>query len=126
MQQMMAFILSSFLAASPGGIIIKIPPGINLEEKEVRANLPENFQTGDRYDRIEIVIFYFSQGVEKFTYNGKNSLHETLTPGEIRALVKLKQKGVLRKSLFVSAGGASRDQILHAFSVKMAEIIAKE
>jgi hypothetical protein len=126
MQLMMAFILSCCLAASPAGIIIKIPQGINLEEREVRANLPENFKTGGRYDRIEIVIYYFSQGVEKLSYSGKNSLHETMTSGEIRALVKLKQNGVLRKSLFVSASGASRDQILHAFSAKMLEIIAKE
>ena len=71
MQLAITFIFSCFLAASPVGIVIKTPPGINLEEREVRAKLPEIIKTGGRFDKIEIVIYYFSQGVEKFSYTGK-------------------------------------------------------
>ena len=122
----LTLVLSCCLAASPGDIIIKIPPGINLEEREVRTNLPENIKIGGRYDRIEIVIYYFSQGVEKLSYSGKNSLQESLMAGEIRALVKLKKKSMLCKAIFLTASGANRDQILISFSRKFTEIIAKQ
>jgi hypothetical protein len=125
MQLLTTFILSCFLASSPDGIIIRIPQGINLEEREVRANLPENLKTSGRYDRIEIVIYRFSQGVEKLSYSGKDSLNETLTSGEIRALIKLKKNGVLRKALFVTANGARKEQILTAFAGRISEIISK-
>jgi hypothetical protein len=125
MQLLTTFILSCFLTSSPDGIIIRIPQGISLEEREVRANLPENLKTSGRYDRIEIVIYRFSQGVEKLSYSGKNSLNETLTSGEIRALVKLKKNGVLRKALFVTANGARKEQILTAFAGRISEIISK-
>jgi hypothetical protein len=82
-------------------------------------------KTRGRYDRIEIVIYRFSQGVEKLSYSGKNSLNETLTSGEIRALVKLKKNGVLRKALFVTANGARKEQILTAFAGRISEIISK-
>ena len=125
MQLLTTFILSCFLAPSTDGIIIKIPQGINLEEREVRANLPKNLKISGRYDRIEIVIYYFSQGVEKLSYSGKNSLDETLTTGEIRALIKLKKNGVLHKALFVTVKGARKEQILTAFAGKISEIISK-
>jgi hypothetical protein len=125
MQLLTTFILSCFLTSSPDGIIIRIPQGISLEEREVRANLPENLKTSGRYDRIEIVIYRFSQGVEKLSYSGKDSLNETLTSGEIRALIKLKKNGVLRKALFVTANGARKEQILTAFAGRISEIISK-
>jgi len=125
MQLLTIFILSCFLASSPDGIIIRIPQGINLEEREVRESLPKNLKTSGRYDRIEIVIYRFSQGVEKLSYSGKNSLNETLTSGEIRALIKLKKNGVLRKALFVTANGARKEQILTAFAGRISEIISK-
>ena len=125
MQLLTIFILSCFLASSPDGIIIRIPQGINLEEREVRESLPKNLKTSGRYDRIEIVIYRFSQGVEKLSYSGKNSLNETLTSGEIRALIKLKKNGVLRKALFVTAQGARKEQILTAFAGRISEIISK-
>jgi hypothetical protein len=126
MRLMLTLLLSYCLAASPGDIIIKIPPGINLEEREVRANLPENIKIGGLYERIEIVIYYFSQGVEKLSYRGKNSLQESMMAGEIRALIKLKKKNVLIKALFITASGINRDQILISFSRKFTEIIAKQ
>lgn len=125
MQLMLTFMLSCFLASSPDGIIIRIPQDINLEEREVRSSLPSNLKISSRYNRIEIVIYQFSQGVEKLSYSGKNSLDETLTTGEIKALIKLKKNGVLRKVLFVTAQGARKDQILTSFAGRITEIISK-
>jgi hypothetical protein len=122
---LITIILSCFLASTPEEIIIIIPDGVSLEEREVRANLPKNLKTGERYDRIEIVIYYFSEGVEKLSYSGKNKLDETLTRGEIRALVKLKKNGRLCKALFVAAQGARKDQILTAFAGRISEIVSK-
>ncbi len=117
MQLLLTLLLSITLAAPPGAeLVVKVPPGISLREQEVRAGLPGSIKTSGGYDRIEIIIYYFSRGIEKFSYSGSNAMKESLMNGEIKALVKLKTKKVLRKALFITASGTSHEQILSNFS----------
>src|SRR4030042_5774028 len=102
--------------ATAGEIIIKIPTGINLEKKDVRAYLPKAIDANTAYDRIEIVIYYFSQGVEKFSFTDNNVMLKSLRKGEIRSLVKIKKNKYLMKELFVNAKGANTEQILSNFA----------
>jgi hypothetical protein len=125
MLQMLSIALSIILAAPPvGELMVRIPASISLKEQEVRANLPGSVRTRGGYDRIEIIIYYFSQGIEKFSYGDNNAMRESQTKGEIKALVKLKRNNVLRKALFLKASGTSREQILHNFSNNVAEILS--
>ncbi len=126
MQLLLSLFLSCHFAASPGEIILKIPPGINLDESEVRADLPRTINTRGGYDRIEIIIYYFSQGIEKFSYSENNAMQESLMEGEIKALIKLKSNKVLRKALFVAASGTSREQIIRNFSLTVAGTLARQ
>lgn len=115
MQLLLSLLLSMNLSAATGEILLKIPPGINLKEKEIQAELLRAIPTKGGYDRIEIVIYYFSQGIEKFSYNDNNTMKESLMKGEIKALLKMKRKNVLSKALFVTASGTSREQIIQNF-----------
>jgi hypothetical protein len=125
MQLLLSLMLSIHLAASAGGeVIIKIPPGINVREHEIRTELPGDIQTRGSYDRIEIVIYYFSLGIEKFSYNENNAMQESLMKGEIKALIKLKSNNVLRKALFVAASGTSREQIINNFTRIVTDTLA--
>ena len=117
MRLLLSVLMSIALAAPRGGeVIIKIPHGINVGEHEIRADLPASIQTRGGYDRIEIVIYYFSLGIEKFSYSENNAMQETLMKGEIKALIKLKTGTVLRKALFIAASGTSREQIISNFN----------
>lgn len=124
MQLVLSLVLSYYFAVSPGDITITIPPSMNLQEAEVRACLPGSISMGDRYDRIELVIYYFSEGIEKFSYGDSGAMKETLGKGEIRALVKLKKAKVLRKALFISASGNNRSQLLDNFSRVLTDTLA--
>jgi hypothetical protein len=107
-----------------GGIIIKIPAGIELSEQEVREILPKNARNiVPAYDMIEIVIYYFSLGIEKFTFSDTDPLTLSSQKGEIQALIKLKKNAVLTKALFVKADGSSREDILRSFSRSIADIL---
>jgi len=124
---LLSIVLSIILAAPPvGELVVKIPAGISLKEDEVRADLPGSMRTRSGYDRIEIIIYYFSQGIEKFSYVDNNAMKESQTKGEIKALIKCKSNRVLRKALFVTASGASREQILLNFARVVNDTLAKQ
>jgi hypothetical protein len=113
--------------ANAGGVIIKIPPGIDLSEPEIRAHLSENTRTIlNKHDLVEIVIYYFSLGIEKFTYSDDDSMSLTSQKGEIRALIKLKNNAVLKDVLFIQAYGNSRQQILESFSQSITDALNKK
>ncbi len=122
MPPLLALFTALFLATA-GGVTITIPPGIALEEREIRAALPERLSTR-RYDGIEIVIYYYSLGVEKLSYGGNDEVRETAGEGKINALVKLKKKGKLGKALFISGHGTGKDAILGNFSRTLSETMA--
>lgn len=125
MQMISSLVLAITLAVHTGAeLVVKIPPGINLKELEVRADLPASVKTRGDYDRIEIIIYYFSRGIEKFSYSESNALKESQMKGEIQALIKFKSKKILRKALFIDASGASRDQILQNFSRVVTDTLA--
>jgi hypothetical protein len=127
MRQLLLVLISVHLAALSGGeLLVKIPPGINLKVQEVRADLPARIETMGGYDRIEIVIYYFSLGVEKFSYTDNNAIQESLMKGEIKALIKLKKKNVLRKALFIAAPGASKEQLLRNFRQVVSDTLGKQ
>ncbi len=124
MQVLLSLLLSMNFSAVTGEIVLKIPPGINLREQEIPAELLRAIPTKGGYDRIEIVIYYFSQGIEKFSYNDNNTMKESLMKGEIKALIKLKRDKVLSKALFVTASGTSREQIIQNFCKTVAETLS--
>jgi hypothetical protein len=127
MRLLLLLLLSVPLTAPPGGeLLVRVPPGINLKEHEIRADLPARIQTRGGYDRIEIVIYYFSLGIEKFSYSENNAMQESMMKGEIKALIKLKTGTVLRKALFIAAPGTSRDQILSNFRQVVTDTLTRQ
>jgi hypothetical protein len=114
----------SFHLAASGMVMIKIPPGVPLEESAVRAALPGNIAVGKGFDRIEIVVYYFSLGIERLSYGDNDEIRESAQEGKMKALIKLKKNGVLTRALFISSGGAGKDEILKAFSREFAVTIA--
>jgi len=126
MQVLLSLLLSINLSAATGEILLKIPPGVILREQEIQADLLRPINTKGGYDRIEIVIYYFSQGIEKFSYNDNNTMKESLMKGEIKALLKLKRYNVLDKALFVTASGTSREQIIRNFCKTVLETLSAQ
>jgi len=126
MQVLLSLLLSINLSAATGEILLKIPPGVILREQEIPADLLRPINTKGGYDRIEIVIYYFSQGIEKFSYNDNNTMKESLMKGEIKALLKLKRYNVLDKALFVTASGTSREQIIRNFCKTVLETLSAQ
>jgi hypothetical protein len=124
--QVLLIVLLSLNISAAGEVLLKVPHGINLREQEIQAGLPRTVTTRAGYDRIEIVIYCFSQGIEKFSYNDSNTMKESLMKGEIKALVKLKRNNVLCKALFVAASGASREQIIQNFCKAVAETLSSQ
>lgn len=96
---------------------ITIPAGISLTEGEIRTRLPAAISWEHRdYDEIEIVIYYFTAGTEKLSYNDADDFGLTSNDGNIKSLIKLKKKTSLIQVLFVDAGGSGRENILVNFS----------
>jgi hypothetical protein len=125
MRLLLSLLLSIPFAVPHGGeLVVKIPPGIHVKEHEIRAELPGSIHTRGSYDRIEIVIYYFSLGIEKFSYNENSAMQESLMKGEIKALIKLKSSNVLRKALFIAASGTSREQIIINFTRAVTDALA--
>ncbi|MBN2160632.1 MAG: hypothetical protein JW807_14685 [Spirochaetes bacterium] len=124
MKLYIALLLSlSPIANQAGEITVIVPPGVNLGRQEVMGFLPKSVPAGTPYNRVEIVIYYFSEGIEKFIYN-ENSMQETMNRGSIRALIKLKNEGVLRKVLFIEADGSNREDILKNLALKLSKALA--
>lgn len=124
----MIILISLLLSLSPaagqaGEITLTIPPGINLNRDEIKVHVPGAAPAGNPRGRIEIVIYYFSEGIEKIVYN-ENSMQESTHRGTIRALVKLKREGVLRRALFIDAEGRNREDILKNFSLKLSAALS--
>ncbi|MBP7737235.1 MAG: hypothetical protein KA369_14745 [Spirochaetes bacterium] len=126
MQVLLSLLLSLSFSATSGDVLLKIPRGIDLREQELQADLPRAVPTRAGYDRIEIVIYYFSQGIEKFTYSDNNTMKESLMKGEMKALVKMKKNNVLRKAFFIAASGANREQIIQNFCKAVAETLSAQ
>ena len=127
MQLTLSIVLTIILAAPPvGELVVKIPAGISLKEEEVRTELPRSVRTRGGYDRIEIIVYYFSQGIEKFSYGDNNAMKESQMRGEIKGLVKLKKNNVLRKALFLTASGTDREEILRGFCKTVAETLSRQ
>ncbi len=126
MQVLLSLLLSLSFSATSGDVLLKIPRGIDLREQELQADLPRAVPTRASYDRIEIVIYYFSQGIEKFTYSDNNTMKESLMKGEMKALVKMKKNNVLRKAFFIAASGANREQIIQNFCKAVAETLSAQ
>mgnify|MGYP000995752109 CR=1 FL=1 len=113
-------LFAAYHLAAFGDVKITIPPGIALEEREVRAFLPERVPAF-RNDDIEIVVYYFSSGIERLSYSATDEIQESAGDGKIEALIKLKQKGVLVRVIFISARGNGKEAILMNFSEAFAE-----
>jgi hypothetical protein len=118
MQQALILIVSLFLAAeaASGPLQVRVPAGISLSADSVREHLrgAAPASTG-RYDAVEIVIYYYSPGIETYSYGETDTMSETLKGGLIRALIKCKKNSVLKKALFIEAEGSGTDQILDNF-----------
>lgn len=114
MRQAVILLLSLLLAADAAGkVIVKVPPGINLSADRVRERLAGVAPSpACRYDTFEIVIYYYSLGIETYSYSETESLSESVKKGGIRALIKCRRNGVLGKSLFVEAEGEDEARIL--------------
>ncbi|MBN1497998.1 MAG: hypothetical protein JXA07_14590 [Spirochaetes bacterium] len=121
MRVLVALFAAYYLAAF-GDVKITIPSGIALEEREVRTILPDRV-TVCRYDGIEIVVYYYSSGIERLSYGANNEIQESAGDGKIEALIKLKQKGVLVRVIFITARGNGKEAILRNFSEAFAEKI---
>lgn len=115
MHKALILALTLFLAAeaAAGPVIVRVPGGINLSEERVRERLAGVMPAGSgRYDTFEIVVYYYSMGIETFSYSDTDTLSESTRKGGIKALIKCKKNSVLEKALFIEAAGADEDQIL--------------
>lgn len=119
MRQAVILLISLFIAAdaAAGRVLVRVPAGINLSADRVRESLAGVAPSAPgRYDVFEIVIYYYSLGIETFSYGDTDSLSESMKKGGIRALIKCKKNGVLGKALFVEAEGADEARILENFA----------
>ncbi len=105
-------------------LIITIPPGIDLNERDIRERLPSSI-AGVRCacDTIEIVIYYYSAGTEKLSYGDTGNFSSTSNDGSVKSLIKLKKNGSLRRVFFVDADGSGKEEILANFSRAISGIL---
>ena len=69
---------------------------------------------------IDILIFGYSAGKEVFSYTGSEDKPAAkLFPGKIDSVVKIKVKNEIKKTVFISASGNNKDEILSAFALKL-------
>ena len=109
-------------AASAGceEITIKyyVPDDINLTENEL-AFAPVK----SKYQSIEVVIYYYSESIERLAYNENSEFSQSTKMGGIKSLVKLKKGRKLAKVLFVEATGESKTEIIKNFHDSLKKII---
>lgn len=102
-------------------IVIHIPDEISLQKNEITPLL-DNLKIIESYQKLEIVFFYFSTGIERISYNGKNSISQVILDGGIKALLKFKNNNKLLKVLFIEAKGRGKKDILKKFREKINEL----
>ncbi|HOD14145.1 MAG TPA: hypothetical protein PLA65_01750 [Spirochaetota bacterium] len=128
MRQAVIVLFLLFLAAdaAAGRVLVTVPAGINLSAERVRERLAGvATPVSGRFDTFEIVIYYYSLGIETFSYSDTHPLSESVKKGGIRALIKCRKSGVLGKALFVEAEGADESQILDNFARAVSRAIGR-
>jgi hypothetical protein len=126
MHRALILILTLFLAseASAGRVIVRVPEGINLSQEKMTERLAGAAPSGaGRYDTFDIVVYYYSLGVETLSYTDADTLSATMKGGGIRALIKCKKNNILEKALFIEAEGADEDRILENFRRAVSDAI---
>ena len=114
------------LCAEDRQVKLVILQGVSLSAGEITRHLPGMTITGsDRDAGREITVYYFSAGVERYSYSDNGIITFSNPPGTIKALVKLRKGGRLKKVFFVSSSGKSREEIIRNFAGKIMKILGR-
>ena len=107
-----------------GGISLKIAKSVSLKKDEIMNFIPAlELKNGSS---VEILVFYYTESVETFTYTEDENLSHDTRSGGIEALVKIKQNGRLERAVFIKAKGGGKNEILKNFSIRLKSMIEKQ
>lgn len=115
-------LLSINIAASNSGqnsITYAIPEQINVTAREIDLALHEEGLTLAQNLTLKISVFYYSENIERYSLSDTHKLSTTCNDGLIQALVKVKKKGELIKTLFVKGKGKTKAAILKNFALNL-------
>lgn len=106
--------------AAAADISFSVPDSAALTGEELAGHFTDVRASRFRGDyEIQVVVYYFSPGVEVFTYSGSGEMGLSFEKGVIKALVKIKKAGKLSNVKFISAEGSDRKEILDNFALEL-------
>ncbi len=121
------FILAFSACLACGGVIrstpLPVPVAIGLSDElqvqdsdGLRRSLASKIKpvVSRRIDGVDIVIFKYIPEKEVISYSGNDDIpiEGILIKGSVSAILKLKGKGFLKKTIFIDASGASRSELV--------------
>ena len=113
---------ASTLYAGSDCVSITAPTGQHLDSSSIASLKTRTATALDSTRCADIIIYRLTTGIEIYTYNpADDSIKEETAAGVIKALVKIKQSGVLVKSIFITAEGFSEEDLLKALAEKVCE-----
>lgn len=102
---------------------VRISPGINLSVNEVLSATSPYASDMNRHPySFEILIYYYSSGIETTTYSPDGKEAKITEKGILKAAVKFRKHGKFDDVIFVYAFGDNKKEILESFASEMKKI----
>lgn len=101
---------------------IRVGQHINLSPAELEPHIIPPASLRRRFDSLEFVVYYYSEGVERFDLAGADEIRDRVLDGAIRIMVLCRKNGLLQKVRFVEGRGQTKDAILRALSRRISAL----
>ncbi len=106
----------STIHAKENSVCVTVARHISINSDEIKDCIEHN---NNSYEQIEIIIYYFSRGVETLTLSEDAEMSRTVSDGKIKCLMKFKNKKKLKKIIFLEATGNEHDDLVKKLIVSI-------
>jgi len=100
---------------------IKIPETISLSHKDLSTLIYH--RTKSRGNKIEIVIYYYTSGIEVIKYTENQGITKKIKNGQLHALVKFKINKKIDKVSFIKISADGKKALISALKKEIKTLV---